>query len=92
MTELSENQKIVMEVRKREYDVKFKTWAIDRAIEIMKFGEKEKANAATVIENADMLCAWVTKSPKEFAVPSEDEAALVVQDMKNHGELPEAAE
>lgn len=85
MTELTEAQQIVMDKQKKEYDIKFKTWAIDRAIEILK--SHPAAPVEIVLEYADKLCAWITQSPKKFAVPTEDEAATIVEQMKAEGEI-----
>lgn len=84
---MNEAQQIVMEKQKKEYDIKFKTWAIDRAIEIGKISGCDKIGADDVIREAEKLCAWITQSPKQFAVPTEDEAASIVEQMKAEGEI-----
>lgn len=87
MTEpLTEAQKTVLEQQKREYDIKFKTWAIDRVLELLKTRPVDAANdAALVIDQAEKLCAWITSSPKEFAVPSADEAEAMAAHLKHTG-------
>lgn len=86
--ELTDAQKIVMDHERKEYDIKFKTWAIDRVLEMLKVREEGnilKTNAETIIDQAEKLCAWICASPKQFAIPNADEAETMAAHIQNVG-------
>lgn len=88
MTELTEAQKIVLEHAKSDYDRKLKTWSIDRALEIMKTQNyKESVSAELMIKMADILCAYVLKTPKEWPVLTEEEAEAHLSQLRATGEI-----
>lgn len=88
MTELTEAQKIIMRAEVNEYERKQKAWSIDRAIEIMRCPSyKGAASAAEVALEADVLVAYLSKTPKHFPIPNADEAEKAVEQMKATGEI-----
>lgn len=81
--ELNEDQKTILTKHKTEYDRKLKTFALDVAARI-----PAAMNGAVddVINAAEKICDYITKSPKEWPVPSPDEAAAELAQMKSRGE------
>lgn len=86
--ELTDSQKQCLDIHKKKYERNLKTWAIDRALEALKIGGAPRNNQAqAVVEAADILCAWICETPKEWPVPTQDEAEAMLADLRNKGEI-----
>lgn len=82
MTDLTEAQQTVLNRHKVEYDRKLKTFALDVAARIPAAGESVDA----LLGAAEKVCDYITKSPKEWPIPSNEEAEAEFAQMKAHGE------
>lgn len=82
---LTEAQEKVMEKAKKEYDRNLKMYSLDRAVEIIKVSNIEKT-AESLIDVAEKICDYITKTPKEWPIPTEDEASAQYEQMKVMGE------
>lgn len=73
----------------KKYERNLKTWAIDRAIELAKVAPQCVADdsAVNLVRVSDILCAWVTETPKEWPVPTEDESNAMIADLEAKGEM-----
>lgn len=82
MTELNDDQKKLMAHHKSEYDRKLKTFSLDVAARIPAAGQ----TVDSLLDAAEKICDYITKSPKDWPIPSPDEAASEVAHLEAKGE------
>lgn len=89
MEELTEAQKTVLDAAKKKYERNLKTYAIDMATRVLVVSEKMPAEKIgdSVINLADQLCAWICETPKDWPIPTQDEASAMLDQMKAMGEI-----
>lgn len=87
--ELTEAQKTVLQAAMKKYERNLKTYAMDMATRAIVVSEKIPADQVgkTIISLSDQICEWICESPKEWPIPTQDEAANMVEQMKATGEI-----
>lgn len=83
--QLSPEQLKVLESHQNEYDRKLKTFALDVAARIPA---AMNAGTEAVISAAELICAYITRSPKKWPIPSHDEAIAELAHKEATGEQP----
>ena len=88
MAELTENQMACLKLVKEDYQRKLMTWALDRALEVMKVqGYSAAVSAENLTKDAETLCAWLEQRAKTFPVPSNEEAEAHLSKFREIGEI-----
>jgi hypothetical protein len=82
---MTEAQEKILNYHKAQYERNLKTWAIDRALETLKIMPSHEVSAKEIVDAADVLCAYVVETPKEWPIPTEAEAEAELVDLQNKG-------